>query len=110
MRFTICAVAILLGACADHPARASDVAFRIPTEGIRVETSAGRVELRRRVVEAIGRFCAARGAEISPAEMRDDPRYCPDMARSWAMGEMTPDLRHAYVLARREAKVQGSAP
>jgi hypothetical protein len=101
MRITICAVAILLGACADGPALASEPRLSISVAGISTDTPTGRAELRRRVVY---------GAEITPYESREDPRYCPDMARSWAMSGMTRDLRRAYDMARREAKVVGSAP
>ena len=110
MRVTICAVAILLGACAEHSALASEPRLRIRVADISTDTPAGRAELRRRVVDATRRFCADYGAEITPHESREDPRYCPDMARSLAMSGMTRDLRRAYDLARHEAKVVGSAP
>jgi UrcA family protein len=110
MRFTICAVAILLGACADHSALASEPRLSVSVAGVSTDTPSGRAELRQRVVDATRRFCADYGVEITPYEFREDPRYCPDMARSWAMSGMTRDLRHAYDLARREAKVVGSAP
>lgn len=110
MRITICAIAILLGACADGPALAGEPRLSLRVAPVSIDTMSGRAELRQRVVEATRRFCAAYGAEITPYESREDPRYCPDMARSWAMSGMTRDLRRAYELARREAKVGGSAP
>jgi UrcA family protein len=110
MRFTICAVAILLGACADRAALASEPRLTVRLADVSTDTASGRAELRQRVVNATQRFCAEYGAEITPNESREDPRYCPDMARSWAVSGMTRDLRRAYALARQEAKVQGSAP
>ena len=110
MRFTICAVAILLGACADRPALAGEPRLSVRVADVSIDTPSGRAELRQRVVDATRRFCTAYGAEITPHESREDPRYCPDMARSWAMSGMTRDLRRAYELARREAGVGSSAP
>ena len=110
MRITICAIAILLGACADHSALASEPRLSIRVADVSTDTPSGRAELRRRVVDATRRFCADHGAEITPYESREDPGYCPDMARSWAMSGMTRDMRRAYSLARHEAKVVGSAP
>jgi UrcA family protein len=110
MRFTICAVAILLGACAGGPALAGEPRLSVRVADVSTDTPSGRAELRQRVVDATQRFCAAYGAEITPHESREDPRYCPDMARSWAVSGMTRDLRRAYELARREAGVGGSAP
>ena len=110
MRFTICVVAILLGACAGGPALAGEPRLSVRVADISTDSPSGRAELRQRVVDATQRFCAAYGAEITPYESREDPRYCPDMARSWAMSGMTRDMRRAYELARREAKVRGSAP
>ena len=110
MRFTLCTIALLLGACADRPALAREPAFSIDTGDLAIGTPSGRAELRRRVVAATRRFCAAHGADIAPYEHRDDPYYCPDMARSAAMARMSGDLRRAYLLARREAGVRGSQP
>lgn len=110
MRFTIYAIAILLGACADRPALGSEPRLSVRVADVVTDTPSGRAELRQRVVDATRRFCASYGAEITPYESREDPRYCPDMARSWAMSGMTRDMRQAYALARREAKVSGSAP
>jgi UrcA family protein len=110
MRITICAAAILLGACADHSALAGEPRLSISVANISTDTPLGRAELRQRVVDATRRFCSDYGAEITPYESREDPRFCPDMARSWAMSGMTRDMRRAYDLARHEARVVGSAP
>jgi|GEM_PF-1268907 len=110
MRYIICTAALLLGACVDHPARASDATFTIKVADVATDTIPGRSELRRRVVVAIGQFCSAHAAEVTPHEYREDPRYCPDLMRSAAMAEMSPDVRRAYERARQEAKVQGSLP
>jgi hypothetical protein len=110
MRFIICTVAILLGACAGRPALAGEPRLSVRVVDVSTDTPLGRAELRQRVVEATQRFCATYGAEITPYESREDPSYCPDMARSWAMSGMTRDMRRAYELARREARVGGSAP
>ena len=110
MRITICAIAILLGACADRPALAGEPRLSVRLTDVSTDTPSGRAELRQRVVDATQRFCAAYGAEITPYESREDPRYCPDMARSWAMSGMGRDMRRAYELARREAGVRSSAP
>lgn len=110
MRFTICAVAILLGACANGPALAGEPSLSVRVADISTDTPSGRAELRQRVVDATQRFCAAYGAEITPHESRENPHYCPDMARSWAVSGMTRDMRRAYALARREAGVRSSAP
>lgn len=110
MRFTICALAILFGGCVDHSALASEPRLSVRMADISIDTPSGRAELRQRVVDATRRFCTDHGSEITPYESREDPHYCPDMARSWAMSGMTRDVRRAYQLARREAKVVGSAP
>ncbi|WP_066808648.1 UrcA family protein [Sphingomonas asaccharolytica] len=110
MRFTFYAVAILLGACVDRPALSSEPRLSVRVADVVTDTPSGRAELRQRVVDATQRFCTVHGAEITPYESREDPSYCPDMARSWAMSGMTRDMRRAYALARREAKVRGSAP
>jgi UrcA family protein len=77
---------------------------------LELDSREGRAVLRQRVTEAAQRYCALYGAEMAPYASRADPYYCSDMTRSWIVGEMRPEIRRAYFLARREAGVKGRAP
>jgi len=105
MRLTILVCAALIGAAAS--AEACEVRLQVAHGDLSLGEPAGRAALRQRVAEAARSYCAAHGAEITPYESRADPYYCPDMLRSWIVGAMSPELRHAYALARREAGVRG---
>jgi UrcA family protein len=107
MRFITLTAAALLTACMGRPALEIAPRMKIAVADLAIETSAGRATLRQRVAAAARQFCAAHGDEIAPRESRTDPFYCPDMMRSEIMGGMTPDIRRAYMLARREAGIHG---
>jgi len=109
MRFTISTAAILLGACVGQPSveAVSPAAVTVSVSDLALDTVEGRTVLRHRVATAAHHLCDLHGAEVIPAESRADPWYCPDWMRSEIVGEMTPDVRRAYALARREAGVRG---
>ena len=48
MRFTLYAVAILLGACADRPALGSEPRLSVRVADVSTDTPSGRAELRQR--------------------------------------------------------------
>eukprot|EP01136_Pigoraptor_vietnamica_P007245 Opistho-1_new@41235 len=100
----------LLLACASFVAAAGAMQARVGLGDLELDSREGRAVLRLRVAEAAERYCALHGAEMTPYASRADPFYCPDMARSWIVGEMRPQVRRAYFLARREAGVKGRAP
>jgi UrcA family protein len=99
--------AALLTACMGKPALEVAPQVKIAVTDLAIHTTAGRATLRQRVAVAARQFCAVHGDEITPYEFRADPYYCPDMMRSEIMGGMTPDVRRAYSLARREAGIRG---
>jgi UrcA family protein len=105
MRMTILAAAAVLSA--GMPAQASEARLRLNYADLHVGSREGRAALRTRVAEAAQRYCAAHRAEVTPHEARADPYYCPDMLRSWIVHDMSPAVRRAYALARREAGVRG---
>jgi len=83
---------------------------RVVFGDLELDSREGRAALRQRVTDAAQRYCALYGAEMTPYASRADPRYCADMARSWIVGKMRPEVRRAYFLARRAAGVKGRAP
>lgn len=109
MRATTMLPALLL-ACAGFTAAAEAMQARVVFGDLELDSREGRAVLRQRVTEAARRYCVRYGAEMTPYASRADPLYCPDMARSWIVGKMRPEVRHAYFLARREAGVKGRAP
>ncbi len=106
MRFTTLIAALLLGACAE-PHLETAPRTTVAISDLALHTTDGRAKLRQRVAAAAHRICDLDGREITPAESREDPYYCPDMMRSEIMYAMQPDVRRAYAQARREAGVQG---
>nr|WP_294810109.1 UrcA family protein [uncultured Sphingomonas sp.] len=108
MRLTIPACAILLAACASGgPGLAHEAPIRVSLSELRLDTVAGRAALRERVAHTARAYCTAQAAAFAPYEARWDPFYCTDMLRSWIVGGMSPDIRKAYAMARREAGVRG---
>ncbi len=100
----------LLLVCVSFAAAADAMQARVVFGDLQLDSREGRAVLRQRVTEAAQRYCALYGAEMTPYASRADPYYCPDMARSWIVGEMRPQVRRAYFLARHEAGVKGRAP
>jgi UrcA family protein len=109
MRATMMLPALLL-ACASFGAAADAMQARVVFGDLELDSREGRATLRQRVTDAAQRYCALYGAEMTPYASRADPYYCSDMTRSWIVGEMRPQVRRAYFLARREAGVKGRAP
>ena len=109
MRVTMMLPALLL-TCAGFAGAAEAMQARLVFGDLQLDSREGRAVLRQRVNEAAQRYCALYGAEMTPHASRADPLYCSDMARSWIVGEMRPEARRAYFLARREAGVKGRAP
>lgn len=105
MRVTILIPALLFAGCVEG--RAEAVAARVGYGDLSLDSREGRAVLRQRVAGAARSYCAAHGAEVTPHASRADPYYCTDMLRSWIMGEMAPEVRRAYSLARHEAGVRG---
>ncbi len=108
MRATMLPVLLLV--CASFAAATEAMQARVALGDLLLDSREGRAVLRQRVTEAAERYCALHGAEMTPYASRADPYYCPDMTRSWIVGEMRPQVRRAYFLARREAGVKGRAP
>lgn len=100
----------LLLVCASFAAMAQAMQVRVVFRDLDLDSREGRAVLRQRVTVAAQRYCALHGAEMTPYASRADPYYCPEMTRSWIVGEMRPPVRRAYFLARREAGVKGRAP
>jgi UrcA family protein len=100
----------LLLVCASVAAAADAMQARVVFGDLQLDSREGRAVLRQRVTEAAERYCALHGAEMTPYASRADPLYCSDMTRSWIVGEMRPQVRRAYFLARHEAGVRGRAP
>lgn len=105
MRMMILFPVILLAACIES--RSEPGATWVAYGDLRLASPEGRAVLRQRVSWAARRYCAEHGAEMTPHASRADPYYCTDMFRSWIIGKMRPQVRHAYMLARREAGVKG---
>lgn len=100
----------LLLACASVAAAADAMQARVAFGDLQLDSREGRTALRQRVAEVAERYCALHSAEMTPYASRADPLYCSDMTRSWIVGEMRPQVRRAYFLARHEAGVRGRAP
>lgn len=100
----------LLLACASFAAAADAMQARVVFGDLQLDSREGRAVLRQRVADAAQRYCSLYGAEMTPYASRADPLYCSDMARSWIVGEMRPEVRRAYFRARHEAGVKGRAP
>lgn len=109
MRATTMLPALLL-VCASLAAAGQAMRAQVGFSDLALDSPEGRAALRQRVTDAAQRYCALHGAEMTPYAHRADPYYCPDMARSWIVGEMRPEARRAYFRARREAGVKGRAP
>lgn len=107
MRMMILPAAVLLGACMGKPPLAAAPRMTVAVTDLALDTAHGRATLRERVTIAARRFCDLHGADVTPAESRADPWFCPDFMRSEIMGGMTIPVRKAYVQARREAGVRG---
>ncbi len=107
MRFMMLTAAALLTACAGRPTLEPIPQMTVTMPDLEFYTAADRAALRQRVAVAARQFCAAHNDEIAPAESRADPAYCLDMMRSEIMHGMTPKMRMAYELARREAGLHG---
>ncbi|MCW4463764.1 UrcA family protein [Sphingomonas sp. BT-65] len=105
MRLMILIPALLLIGCVDG--RAEAVTARVAYGDLSLDSREGRAMLRQRVAGAARSYCAVYGAEMTPHASRADPYYCTDMLRSWIIGEMRPEIRRAYFLARHEAGVKG---
>lgn len=105
MRMTMLIPALLLAGCVEG--RAEPVKARIAYGDLSLDSREGRAVLRQRVRATAQRYCAEYGAEVTPHASRADPHYCTDMLRSWIIGEMRPEVRRAYFLARHEAGVKG---
>jgi UrcA family protein len=105
MRMTILFPIILLTACVESHSEPG--ATWVAYGDLRLASPEGRAVLRQRVSWAARRYCAGYGAEITPRASRADPAYCIDMFRSWIMGKMRPQVRRAYMLARKEAGMKG---
>lgn len=105
MRMTILLPIAMLTACVEG--RSEPGATWVAYGDLNLSSSEGRAVLRQRVSWAVRRYCAGHGAEITPHASRADPAYCIDMFRSWIMGKMQPQVRRAYMLARKEAGVKG---
>lgn len=108
MRATVLPALLLI--CASFAAATDAMQARVAFGDLELDSREGRAVLHQRVTEAAERYCALHGAEMTPYASRADPYYCPDMTRSWIVGEMRPQVRRAYFLARREAGVRGRAP
>lgn len=110
MRFMMLTVVALLTACVSRTTLEPIPQMTVAMPDLEFYTAADRAVLRQRVATAAQQFCAAHNDEIAPAESRADPAYCLDMIRSQIMHGMTPKMRKAYELARREAGVHGTYP